>query len=63
MFETIGYDGQKPLAVIEWSEKGHNEPSYKTFCYDEEEVIKMYQIYNTKGSFYATLIPTITKVV
>lgn len=53
----LGFGGPTPLAIIIWSENG--ESKYKTVCYDESEVIFMYNRHQNSGDFYSKLTPTI----
>ena len=55
--QTIGYNGPQPLAIIFWR-KG-NEHVCKTICYDESEVINMYERHNTLGDMYNELTASI----
>ena len=55
--QTIGYNGPQPLAIIFWR-KGDEHVS-KTICYDESEVIHMYERHNTPGDMYNELIASI----
>ena len=58
----IGYGGPAPLAVIFWREPGKDEASFKSICYDEQDVINMYKRHTTKGDFYNKLMPSVQMV-
>lgn len=62
--DTIGYGGPAPLAIIFWYKPNYKEErsSYKTVCYDEQEIIDMYKRHTTAGDFYSTLIPSLQMV-
>ena len=51
-----------PLAVIFWREPGKDEASYKTICYDEQDVITMCKRHTTDGDFYNKLVPSVQMV-
>lgn len=51
----IGFGGPAPLAIIFWYKPGEDEPSYKTVCYDEQDVIAMHNHHTTPGDFYNEL--------
>lgn len=60
--QTIGYGGPEPLAIIFWYEPGEDEPSYKTICYSEDDVIAMDKRHKTPSDFYSNLRPSIQLV-
>ncbi|WP_341320848.1 hypothetical protein NSQ62_14515 [Solibacillus sp. FSL H8-0523] len=55
----IGYNGPPPLAIIFWYEAGEDEPSYKTVCYDEQDVEQMYKLHTAPVGLYSTLRPSV----
>lgn len=59
--ELVGYSGPKPFAIILWYKQGEDEPSSKTICYDENDVITAYKRYTTPGDLYNSLRPSIIK--
>ena len=60
--QTIGYGGPTPLAIIFWYEPGEDTASYKTVCFDEQDVMAMYERHTTDGDFYNKLVPSVQMV-
>lgn len=62
MFDTLGFNGPKPLAVVFFREKNDDESKYKKICYEEQDLIDLYNVFKTPGSFYSKLIPSVQMV-
>lgn len=58
--QTVGYGGPVPLAIIFWY--AGDQAKCKTICYDEQDVMEMYQRHTTPGDFYSMLRPSIQLV-
>ncbi|MCT6926338.1 hypothetical protein [Metasolibacillus sp.] len=55
----LGYNGPAPLAIILWYKPNRDKPSYRTICFDEGDVINMYERYTTPSDMYSKLKPSI----
>ena len=55
----MGFDGPLPLAIIFWYKPNEDEPSYKTVCYDEQDVEQMYKLHTAPVGLYSTLRPSV----
>ncbi|KYG89017.1 hypothetical protein A0U40_13400 [[Bacillus] sp. KCTC 13219] len=55
----LGYNGPPPLAIILWYKPNEDKPSSKTVCFDEQQVIDVYNRYLTPSDMYSKLKPSI----